>query len=132
MIGRKYREVSWVNHQLGFLSALRFCFPFQQEVDLASCDGQRGGIQHLPPFSCKATAHCFTLPFSKNGMFLPFFFKSCVLLQGSGLSPSLPFYPDLPPHCNQRILSLLCSAHFRKALCYLSPQSHAFAFSLFS
>lgn len=36
--------------------------------------------------------------FSKDGTFLPFLVKHCVLSQESGMPPSLPSYPDLTAH----------------------------------
>lgn len=122
----------------GSTTSLDFSLPcgfvshFSRKVDLASCDVQRGGIQHLPPFSGKVTAHYFTLTFSKNGTSFPFFFRFCILSQGSGMPPSLSVYPDFAIHWSQWFLSSVCSAHFGQALCYLSHNSHAFAFSLLS
>lgn len=100
--------------------------PIWQEVGLASHDGQHRGIhQHLSPFSCKAIAHSPMLPFSKDGMSLPFLFKLCILSQGSGMPPSSPSYPDLAVHRSHWLLSLEYLAYFRQTLCYLS-----FPFSL--
>lgn len=129
--GREHREVSWVSYQPGFLSAHGFVSHLRRKSAWPAVTHP----QRHPAFTSlqlKAIAHSSVLPFSKDGMALPFLFQLCVLSQGSGMSPHSPSYLDLAVPCGQWFLSLECSACFRWALCYLRSQSHASASNLLS
>lgn len=103
--GREYKEVSQVNHILGFSLSWGFIsHPTGSRPGQLKWSTRRHSA--FISLSCKAIVYSCML----HSVSPPFLFKLCVLSRGSGVSPSSPFYPDLIVHESQWFLSLECSA----------------------